>query len=212
MTRLSHPCEALLADYASGALPTAAGLTVSAHLDVCAECRGSVNRFAETGGALLGALPDAPLAPGALADTLARLGEPTHPVRVTAVGIPGVNLPPAVQAIGVGARRWFGRGAWAAHTNASRTDGWRSFILSLPPGGRLPAHGHGGMELTVALHGTFADDQGWHGPGDFVTAANGVEHEIVVGAESRCVCLVSTQGPLRWRNPWLGVLRPLTGI
>ncbi|WP_309642965.1 ChrR family anti-sigma-E factor [Phenylobacterium sp.] len=212
MTNRTHPSEVLLADYASGALPTAAGLTVSAHLSSCAACAGKVDQLVEAGGVLLSGLPDAPLARGALAATLARLDSPAAQPAPPQKGLTGVDLPAVVLAVGFGPRRWFGRGAWVAHTKASTAHGWRSFILSLPAGGRLPAHGHRGLELTAVLQGAFADDTGWHGPGDFVTADHAVEHDIVVSAQGRCVCLVSTQGPFLWRNPWLGALRPLTGL
>lgn len=213
MTPRCHPDEALLQDYASGALPTAAGLTVSAHLDFCPACRRLVSQFEEAGGEMLHGLSGSPLSPGALGATMSKLDKPEGlERRHTPSYFLGSELPLALKAIGIGRRRWLGRGAWVAHTNASTAHGWRCFLLSLPPGGRLPAHSHGGPELTVVLQGTFHDGQDQRRPGDFIAADRSVEHQIVVGPEGRCACLISVQGPIRWRNPWVAATRPLTGI
>ena len=74
---IRHPApEALLFDYASGALPEALTLAVAVHLALCAESRATVAAFERLGGDLLDAEIPVDLAPGALNQTLARLSAP----------------------------------------------------------------------------------------------------------------------------------------
>lgn len=213
MIPVFHPTEALLIGYATGDLPTAAGLPISAHLDVCPSCRAEVRRVTELCGAMLAdeAAPD--LSHGVLDAVMARLDE------VEVVETPqrrknptGIQLPRAVAALGVDRRRWFGPGAWVAHTQASRAHGWRSFLLRLPAGGRLPVHHHEGEELTFVIQGRFTDGSDWYGPGDIALGTGPTPHGLRVSDDEHCICLVASQGRMRWRNPLIGALRLITRI
>jgi putative transcriptional regulator len=208
-----HPTEALLTDYATGDLPTAAGLPISAHLDVCPSCRAEIRRVTELCGAMLADEADTELSPGVLDAVMARLDEveraETPRRRLNPAGL---RLPRAVAAIGVNRRRWFGRGAWVAHTQASRAHGWRSFLLRLPARGSLPIHHHEGEELTFVIQGRFTDGSEWFGPGDIALGTGPTPHGLRVSDDAPCICLVASQGRMRWRNPLIGALRPITRI
>lgn len=213
MNPRSHPDDSLIGAYALGDLPTAVGLTVSAHLEACTACRQTAARKVEIAGARLLEMPGAAMASDAFEAVLRRIdGAEPEPKPVRPAHMPGVALPCAVAGLGVSPKRWFGRGAWVAHTKASDAQGWRSFLLSLPAGGRLPEHAHSGAEYTVVLEGVFTDGEGRHGPGDFVYGRADDRHRISVPEGARCICLVAAQGALKWSSPWVGLTRPWTGI
>ncbi len=212
MSPRHHPRDSLLASYAAGELPTAAGLPISAHLEVCASCRATVRAATKLAGELLSDEREEQLSPNILDAVMARLDEPEPPEPPPGQAPAGMPLPRALTAIGVRRRRWFGVGAWVAHTRLSNPQGWKSFILTLPAGGRLPAHRHHGEELIFVLQGRFTDGANEYRSGDIAMGTGQTSHQLLVADSAACTCLVAVQGAPLWRNPAMVLLRPLTGI
>jgi putative transcriptional regulator len=208
-----HPTEVVLAGYATGALADGPSLAVSAHLDHCAVCRGRVRLFEQVGGALLADTPQAVMADDALALALARIERPETPrAQAPTPRLPaGVVLTSARARRGVGTRRWVGPGIWVAPVPSNHADGWRTYLLCVPPGVAVPHHGHNGPEFTTVLQGAFSDETGLYRPGDFAESGEGLEHHPAVEGDAPCVCLISGQGGvratgiLRLIQPWIGV-------
>ncbi len=182
-----HPSEATLIAHAAGSLGQAAGAVVMAHLARCLDCRAKVGLAEAIGGLLLEGLPPAPLAPNALRRTLEQLeDEPPQKLR------PG---PP------IGRLRWLAPGI--RHVMLLREggrDGWTLRLLRVRPGTALPRHGHSGAELTLVLKGAFTDETGRYGPGDLAEVEKHVSHRPVAAGTQDCVCLVATQGRLRFEG------------
>ena len=76
MTPAHHPSEAILADYASGALADGPSLVVAAHLESCSSCRRATRLFEAVGGELLEQAAPAAMQADALALALARIDRP----------------------------------------------------------------------------------------------------------------------------------------
>jgi putative transcriptional regulator len=211
-----HPSASLLAAYAGGDLALAPALPVSAHLETCPDCRGRVVAFEEAQGALLASQPPVPIDAGRLDCILEWIDAPVDgaghrpppPPAPSLTG--GVPLPQAVIDVGFGPRRWLTPNLWAAVVHAARIDDWRIFILHAPARTRIPSHGHVGGELIAVLAGDFSDGD-TYGPGDFAENAAGRDHELKVGANGPCTCLIAIQGELRWRG-WAKLITPLLGI
>ncbi len=72
---LHHPSDATLIAQVAGTLPPLHARVLGVHLAACPLCRNALHDLEEVGGALLAALPPAPLRPDALARTLARLDD-----------------------------------------------------------------------------------------------------------------------------------------
>lgn len=212
MSPRHHPSTPLLVSYAVGELPTAGGLPISAHLEHCATCRATVRAATEQAGAALVEGAEARLSPGLLDAVMARLDEPGAPARQPSRATDELPLPRALAMIGVRRRRWFGVGAWVAHARVSEAYGWKSFILTLPAGGKLPAHSHEGEELIFVLKGRFTDGANWYEAGDIAVGSGEAVHRLQATNDAPCTCLVGLQGALRWRNPATALLKPLTGI
>jgi putative transcriptional regulator len=171
------------------------------HLDLCEHCRVAFGLAEAVGGALLDELPPAPLSPGraAAGDGTARRASRS----------PGT----AGRLSGSGRRRGKGRyaAAWparrapalararrAARRAAARADGGTLRLLRVRPGTALPRHAHRGTELTLVLEGAFSDETGRHGPGDLVEVEGEESHRPVAEGTADCVCLVATEGRLRF--------------
>ena len=200
-----HPSEALLVDYASGAMGQAQALVIAAHVHACAQCRAAVEAAEAVGGALLSTLPDAGLSPGALDRALARLEQPApEPPPVTRAPAPQpkdwIRVPPEV-AEAVGRKRWVAPGVWVAaiypdQRGRPRRDGPLAYLLRVGSGMRMPEHTHSGCELTVILKGAFSDGEAVYRPGDLAETDDNVHHSPQISGEGECVCLVACDNPL----------------
>lgn len=212
MTPTRHPSPSLIAQYATGEAPSAVGLVVGAHLEGCPDCASRTRAIEAAEGALLAALPGAPLAPGALARALDQLAlDAPAPSPRPPVLIDGVALPRAVAAAGLQRRRSVGRGFWAARVRTDGTSGWRLVLLRTPPGAKVPFHVHKGQELLAVLSGGVLDGDHHHRAGDFAEHSTGEGHALQAAPGEPCLCLIATQGPAQWKFPaglaalWLGL-------
>lgn len=215
MTNSTHPTQNLLLEYTSGRLPTAAGLTVSAHLETCGQCVRAAREMTDQVANLMVDLADSPLLAGTLDQVLARLDESVQEAPEpywAARARPDHFLPDSLVAVGLKTRRPFGRGYWLAHTKASTAHGWRSFVLSIPPGGEIASHRHVGDEYVAVLEGELSDGDASYAPGDFLRSADQSMHTLTVSQAGRCTCLIAIQAPPIWQSPASAIARFWTGI
>ena len=204
-----HPSEAMLLAYASGTLWTAGRLVMRAHLTKCARCRADVRLAEAVGGALLDGLPPAPLGPNALRQIMEQLDEEDGghrsasselPVRRPASPAPPVSAAPLAE-LASARLRWLAPGL--RHAVLLRGSGEGTLrMLRATPGTALPSHTHKGAELTLVIHGAFSDGLSRYGPGDLAEAEEGISHQPIAGGRVDCVCLIATEGRLRF-DGWL---------
>jgi putative transcriptional regulator len=83
-------------------------------------------------------------------------------------------------------------------------------LYRIAEGGRIPEHTHGGSEMTLVLHGGFADESGEYHQGDFLVREGWDKHTPVALEGEECICLAVLDAPLkftrlrhRWLNPLL---------
>ncbi len=213
MTPVHHPSEAVLADYASGALADGPSLAVSAHLELCACCRKAIRLFEAVGGEQLQALAPAEMQADALAQALARIERPAPPPKpvVRHPGAEGLVLPRALAARGMGRRRFVAPGFWIAPVPSRNPDGWRTYLLRAPSGTAVPRHGHNGAEYTVILRGAFFDGDRHYAVGDFAECDEADDHQPKAEGPTPCICLITGQGGLRAQGI-LRLLQPFLGV
>lgn len=189
-----------------------AGLVVDAHLMRCPGCRDSVALLTDTAGAVLSGLPDARLQPQALPSALERLdASPPAAVEPPSPAIHEVELPPLADAFGFRRWRWVAPGIRLAESHAPSEEGWKTFLLKVAPGRSLPTHGHDGGELVCVLQGGFTDGERWFSKGDFAEAEGADTHRLTAARDEVCICIVSTQAPLKWCG-WTRWLQPFIGV
>jgi putative transcriptional regulator len=90
--------------------------------------------------------------------------------------------------------------------------GFRTRLIRLMAGKRVPRHTHEGHELTVVIEGGFRDELGHHVRGDLVIADSHVDHRPVADEDGDCLCLTVTDAPLRLTGPIGRLLNPLLRI
>lgn len=213
MTITHHLSDETLLRHAAGRLPAGPALVVSAHLEGCAACRARLRTFEAVGGALLEETPPERMAPDALARLMARIdGETPPPAPVPPRRMPDfpgdIRLPEALRACDVGPWKWLGPGVRLSHVSIPGGGDSGAVLLRIGAGRRLPEHGHGALELTQVLYGSFSDFNGRYGPGDVSETDEDVDHQPVVDRDGECVCLAALEGGMLFKGVLGRLMQP----
>ncbi|MFN4155719.1 MAG: ChrR family anti-sigma-E factor [Paracoccaceae bacterium] len=200
MTIKHHLSDELLMAYAAAELPEAFNLVIATHLSLCDECRARSIAFDALGGAVIED-STCEMSAGSLAACLARidgLEQAAAPVARQAATV----LPAPVQDYvggGLEAVKWRSLGMGVRQAILKTGDkGASARLLYIPAGAAMPDHGHRGMELTLVLQGAFRDEADRFGRGDVEMADDTVEHTPVAEPGDACICLVATEGSLKF--------------
>lgn len=182
-----HPSEALLTDYASGAMRPAFGVVVAAHLESCAACRATLAGLEALGGEMIARLPEIGLSEDALPRVMAGTERPPAAASPPA--------PPTARRVPFGRELWLGPGMGVR--KARMEGGDFLYQLRLPAGQETFPHGHHGVEFTAVLKGAFNDGFETYEAGDFAEADQDLEHKPHVEAGGECICLIASDRPVR---------------
>ncbi len=210
-----HPSEALLLDYASGALGEGWSVAIATHLALCPTCRQVVRDMESIGAALMEGLKPAPLSRNIKPDIyVAQDGDETvyAPKKTSSTPV----LPDPL-------RRYVGgdldqvpwrRLGLSAYQYVLPTDEDETTVrlLRIPAGELVPSHSHDGMELTLVLNGAFSDSTGHYVRGDLQEADGLLEHQPHAAAGEDCICLAVTDAPLRFSSLAARMVQPFIGI
>jgi len=198
-----HLTDPILLAYAAGTLPEAFNLVVATHVSLCDDCRAQLATFEALGGEIMAETDAALVNAGALAATLALIGDPAWspgPVR-PARREGGLFPAPLRDYVGgdLDAVKWRRLGGGVAQAILPTANDASVRLLRIPGGAMVPDHGHGGMELTLVLQGAFRDDTDRFGPGDVEVADTAMTHQPIAEDGPDCICLAATDAPLRFR-------------
>jgi putative transcriptional regulator len=204
--------ETLMTRYVAGALPLPAQVLVAAHLEIKPDNRSLV-RSLETlaGDALADAPPIDLTAPGKRLETIFQSPDPVAP---TPANPPDELFPRAVRNfVGFGAEDvpWRTKLPGFREYDVGDIDGCHVSLFWIRPGRAIPAHTHGGLELTLVLDGAFNDGNGRYGRGDIALADESVDHRPVTEHGRPCIGLAVTDAPLRLTGPLYQRLTDIIG-
>lgn len=215
MTITHHASEALLLDYATGALSEAWSLAIAAHASLCSDCWASIGDMERVGGALLEAQSPAPLAASGFDAVLARLDEVPRSATPAHCGGAAILPGPIRRYLGGDvddiAWRRLGVGAFEIRIPTATT-GVTSRLLRIPAGKPVPEHSHGGLELTLVFAGAYSDSTGRYSRGDFQEADQNLRHQPHAEAGEDCICLAITDAPLAFSSLAMRLVQPFIGI
>jgi putative transcriptional regulator len=214
-----HPSEATTLAYAAGTLGEGLSLIVASHLEYCPECRLQVSQGEVIGGALLADLAPAALTSGTREQVLLRLDRPAQPQIAMARPVAADPLVPGPLSRylpdGAASIKWRFLAPGLRHFEIvphSRLGGGNLRMLHIAPGRMLPRHGHTGTELTLILRGSYTDELGRFGPGDVAEADDDIAHQPVSDREEDCICVIATEGPLKFESPLARAFQHFSGF
>ncbi|PCO06663.1 transcriptional regulator [Microbulbifer flavimaris] len=214
-----HPDNNMLLEYSSGSLPWAMSLAVSAHLQLCPQCRQQRESLNDIGGALLSESAPQTIDTDAFSKLMGRIdaaeqqtreeerlagemGEPTarpqRPVRHTDPILS--DLPKVIRKL-ISRREPL---KWKRVSNALRTsrlttgqDRYEVAFQRICRGGQVAEHDHRGREVTVVLVGSFSDADGVYRRGDFLVREPGDVHRPIATQDQECLCLSVVEAPVK---------------
>jgi putative transcriptional regulator len=200
-TPTHHPDDAVLADYASGALRPAFAIVVGAHLEACPHCRGALHGLEALGGEMIHELEDSSMSDVALDRVMAGLDRPVHPPEPVLATLDRINFGRELRlAPGMGIRK------------AKIAGGDLLYQLRLPAGLQTIPHGHQGTEYTTVIKGAFDDGTGVFAAGDFADVNEAVDHLPHVTMQGECICLIASEKPMRVTTLLGRLVHRLTGV
>ena len=217
-----HLDPATVVSYASGALAAEMSVIVATHLEVCAECRRTVERAERVGGSLIEQqqacnMPDTRQEELRLAmleqlSVAKPLDAPTVPAPRP---VDPDRLPAPLQPyFGPSYRdlkwRWMAPGMH--YIRRRGPSGGLLVMLRIGPGKRLPVHSHGGSELTQILRGAYDDVLGHFAAGDMADLDSDIEHQPVTSPGVPCICVAALDAPLRFSGWMARKMQPMFGI
>lgn len=203
MTDMTHHIsDPLLAAYAAGNLARPFALVVATHVSLCPECQARLGAHQALGGAVLEALPGQAVRAGLKDDLMAMLDAPDPAPVALAAPAPrqGIYPGPLAEMLGEGGPRWRTLGLGTRQSILHDGADGSVRLLYIPPGQAVPDHGHGGLEMTLVLQGSFSDETGRFGVGDVEIAGEDLEHTPIAGDEAPCICLAATDAPLKFNS------------
>jgi putative transcriptional regulator len=215
-----HLSEPTLLAYATGQLAEGLSLAAATHLAWCGRCRDAVNAAETVGGVLLSQSEPAECSADLLTRTLKAVE--TRPPAATAAQ--SAKLSPALARLkpsqplrgyleGSGTPRWRRLGPGISYMQVIPSAGKGTVrLIRVAPGIRLPRHSHTGTELAVVLSGSYDDEIGRFAAGDIAEHDEHVTHRPCADARDGCICLIATEGPMRFENFMVRMLQPFTGF
>ena len=215
-----HPSDELLLDYSSGAMGEGWSLAVATHLALCLDCRQAVRDMEAIGASLMEGLPPAKISADSSSVVLSQLIEDAGSTDDLTLKKEVNRLPPVLPnplrryAGGdVNGLQWKRLGLGADQCLITMEDeGISVRLLRIPAGKPVPTHTHGGLELTLVVHGALSDTTGRYGRGDLQEADESLEHQPHADAGEDCICLAVTDAPLKFNSLTARLVQPFIGI
>lgn len=210
-----HPDQFMLNDYAAGALAGAFALPVAVHLEFCPQCRAESTQLAQLGAEIFADLDPVPVGEDALTRLMVRVDSPEAAGGDVAADEPArgpSDLPRPLRGIvpdGLETLKWKRVSGSLRASTLKFGDAEREVALHhICSGGKVVQHGHQGNEITVVLRGSFSDQDGVYGPGDFLLKGPQDVHRPVAAQDGDCLCLSVLDAPIRLEGFFGALARP----
>lgn len=207
----NHPFDELLTAYSAGSLPLSQALCISVHLEHCQSCAQKLQRLNRIGSELMQQLPPAKASDDLKDKLFASLDSlDDSPEQVS--GTVDAAIPRCLHQFidsSYDALAWKRVSADIHSVELCRDiNGARVELLKIKPGGTATTHTHLGDEYTVILEGSFSDESGLYGQGDFMVRDASDRHTPVATQDRECICLAVTEGPIQLTGFFSRMLNP----
>ncbi|ELR65929.1 Transcriptional activator ChrR [Photobacterium marinum] len=219
-----HPTAETLAKHVAGELDPASSIMLSAHIELCADCRQQVTDIETAQARELALSPSEPLSDelNNMLDQILRHKEapqnegvdyqPEQQEAVLTINNKSFKLPRALQ------RHEDQIGPWThLPGNIKRahvTTGGESKMnfIYMDSNSSLPQHTHQGQEITLVLAGKFCDEQATYYPGDFIVQTRENKHSPKTEENQDCLCLTLLDAPLHFTSGLATLLNPFSQL
>lgn len=214
-----HINDATLMAYSAGSLSTSLNFVVATHLSMCATCRAKLEQFDTIGAANLNDLPVVSMNANALENVMALIdADNSHIDDLASVQSANQNgLPnPLAQYLpeGLDGIKWktMAPGIKTYAIPEVNVEQGSLRLLKIAPGITIPEHTHTGGELTLVLRGSFQDEIGRFCAGDLADLDEDNHHQPIADTHEDCICLIATEGPLKFKSMMPKIMQYFVGM
>lgn len=207
-----HPDTRLLNEYSSGALSLAQSVCVSLHLKYCEQCQRAHQQLQQLGSAMFEELAPQPVGDSLLDAVMSRLDEEPIPLASKQLQTKDEGSSGLVQQLMSGQYSdldWQRVSPGLSISRLRTGDIQNEFALyHIRAGGSIPQHTHKGTELTLVLEGSFSDEVGHYGQGDFILRDTEQTHTPTASRDGDCICIGVLDAPVKFTNWKYRILNP----
>lgn len=203
-----HPDDNLLTEYASGSLPVAIGLSVSAHLQMCPQCAKQTEQLNRLGGVILTTSKSEVVSSDCFAQLMTRIHQQDSKTQAQSTcakaHLPYPDL--AVDKLPKVVKKLLpadGKLTWKRVSSILKTayltvgqGDYEVALQKIRSGGEVIEHDHRGLEITLVLSGSFSDEHGVYSEGDFLVRNPGDIHRPTATKNEDCLCLSVMSAPV----------------
>ena len=224
MARFHVPDDVLM-DYAHGRLDEAKSLLVAAHLTFCPECRHTLALFESVGAFAMEEAEGAEIGDGMLDALFARIdadgkdgvgmgggqaiAEAAPTVMIGGMPVPRPLLPYLPAGNNGHEIPWRQMSPSLAMWDVPLGEtAYKTKMLRVKGGRRMPEHTHVGEEMFLVLSGGFTDEKGHYVRGDVAVSDHTQRHSPIADKGEDCIGLVVVDAPLRLTGPITRFLNP----
>lgn len=214
-----HPSPEMLSEFAKGGLSTGLSVAISAHVEMCTECRERTSAL-ETEATLEWLQDPARDASGEhdfshMIDAI--VGQAQEPVESSAEAESAVReihmlegsvtLPRVLAKLASEGLVWRKMAGGINQASVALDHETQCEFLYMKPGSQVPVHKHKGNEITLVLDGSFSDESGRYEASDFVSRDSRHQHQPV--SEEGCLCFYVLDNPLVFTTGLARLLNPI---
>ena len=210
-----HPSKTMLNEHLAGQLPLSLTVAVSAHIEMCEQCKEVAQELESQQSDRL--WQEAANEPVDFGDMLQEILTEQPDTQIQYTQKPDVIVQVAKKEYGLPAAfslfsqfKWSGFGKVSRARLINNEGEVRASLLHIEKGGSIPKHQHKGYELTLLLDGSFTDENGTYHKGDFICLEEGEEHTPFT--DEGCLCYVVQNAPVHFVAGASKVLNPLAGL
>lgn len=219
-----HPTDNALAEFSAGSLDWALSIPVSAHIELCPECKQKVAEYNIVGGSVLQQVKPISVKENSFEQLMTRIKtnkkNPTTPNDDKKQDEQPLDertrhLPRVIQKL-VPQNKPL---KWSSLTpklkSALLTTGQNKYevrFLKIKSGGKVAEHDHTGLEVTLVLEGSFSDANGIYAPGDYIEQKPGEIHKPIAAQNQDCLCLLISEGPVKLTGLMGKIVNPFLSI
>jgi putative transcriptional regulator len=213
-----HPTHEQLVKFAAGNCPASSALMISAHIDMCAQCR-SATQHSQALLAIAALSEETPLGneyANMMSDiTLLPAAEsPVATNQASTLELDGrhFTLPRALRRYQSHTGNWsrLAGKLWQAPVDLGN-DAKANFIY-MEKGGKVPEHTHKGTELTLVIDGQYSDGLAEYDCGDFTLMGGTDRHLPHSEADEGCLVFTIVDQPLHFTSGIARLLNPFSQL
>ncbi len=209
-----HPEPESLMSCSAGSMPEAFAAVMATHISMCPCCRKDLSILEHVGAALFDSLvPTSVVRPAPVIGLRASEAGTGEVTPATSRGdVPSALLPVIGEFLNDVPWTRLSPGVWQHQIALSDGDRGDLRLIKVSPGYALPEHGHSGSEITLVLRGSYRDATGVYRTGDVADLSEEVEHAPLADAVEGCICLIATDGKLKFKSRIARFVQPLFGL